>query len=92
MPSVEENRCVAGEAVAKTSTVAVGRAVGLIDSVVEVGTAVGGTLVGGGVSVDCLTGTGPGVQAVRRNRKTMLSFFIESNYMSLQAQGQPICR
>lgn|SRR5690349_23670630 len=84
MPSFDENRSVVEGAVGETSTVAVGRAVGLIGSVVEVGAAVGGRLVGGRVSVDWLTGTGAGAQAVRRNRKTMLSFFIESNYMPLR--------
>lgn len=92
MPSVEENRCVADEAVGENSTVAVGGAVRLIGSIVEVGRMVGGAVVGAGVNVGSIVGISAGAQAVRSNKASMMDFFIVSNYMSLQAQGQPACR
>lgn len=46
---------------------------------------VGGTLVGSGVGVDSMTGISVAVQAVRMNKETMMIFFIQGNYMSLQA-------
>jgi len=44
--------------------------------IVEVGTAVGGTLVGSGVDVDSMAATCVAVQAVRRMKETMMNFFM----------------
>jgi F0F1-type ATP synthase membrane subunit c/vacuolar-type H+-ATPase subunit K len=57
----------------------------MIASIVGVGMAVGGTLVGSGVGVDSMTGISAAVQAVRRIEKMMMKFFIQGNYMSLRA-------
>jgi hypothetical protein len=51
--------------------------------IVDVGIPVRGALVGGNVDAGRITGTSGAVQAVRRNRETAMSFFIEGNYMSL---------
>jgi hypothetical protein len=51
--------------------------VGSIVSIVEVGMAVAGTLVGSGVGVNATIGASSAVQAVRRNKEmTMMNFFI----------------
>jgi hypothetical protein len=49
-------------------------------SIVEVGMAVGGMLVGAGIEVDEVTGASVAVQAVRRHKKTMMNFFMMDNY------------
>src|SRR5919108_3713751 len=77
MPSMEETFAAAASAVGETSTV--GAMLGVIVSIVEVGTAVGGTLAGIGVAVDSITGTG--VQAGGGNMMAM-NFFIGKYYMS----------
>ena len=59
-------------------------AVGMIVSIVEVGRVVEGTLVGSGVGVNAIIGASRAVQAVRRNKERAMSFFIQSNYMSLR--------
>lgn len=80
MPSFGENRCVPEAGVAETSTVGV--IVGkIVISIVEVGMAVGGRLVGAVVDVGSLAGIAAGPQAVRK-KKTMMSCFIADNYMS----------
>lgn len=79
MPSTGEMRWLTISAVGVCATV------GVIASIVEVGMVVGGTLVGSGVGVDSMTGISVAVQAVRMNKETMMIFFIQGNYMSLQA-------
>jgi hypothetical protein len=59
-------------------------ALGMIVSIVEVGRVVEGTLVGSGVGVNAIIGDSRAVQAVRRNKERAMSFFIQSNYMSLR--------
>ncbi len=51
-------------------------------SIVEVGTAVGGRLVGTEVEVGWIKGTSVAVQAARRNKRIMMNFFMIDNYMS----------
>jgi hypothetical protein len=68
--------------VGETSTV--GTTVGRIVSTVEVGMAVGGTLVGISVELDSATGIFVVVQAVRRNKKMMMKFFMMNNYMLMR--------
>jgi hypothetical protein len=64
--------------------VIVGAIVGGLASIVEVGMAVGGILVGSKVDVAWIVGMGAGAQAERRNKKAVMSFFINGNYMSLR--------
>jgi hypothetical protein len=60
----------------------------MIVSIVEVGAAVGEKLVEGGVGVNATIGASNAVQAVRRNRETMMDFFIRGNYMSLRGRAE----
>jgi F0F1-type ATP synthase membrane subunit c/vacuolar-type H+-ATPase subunit K len=53
-------------------------------SIVEVGMAVGGGFVGTAVAVGWICGVGAGVQAVRKNKKAMMSFFMVDDYILLQ--------
>jgi F0F1-type ATP synthase membrane subunit c/vacuolar-type H+-ATPase subunit K len=46
-------------------------------SIVEVGIAVGGMLLGKGVGVNATIGASNGVQAVRRNKEAMMNFFMK---------------
>jgi hypothetical protein len=55
---------------------AVGGRVGRIVSIVEVGIAVGGRLVGPGTNVDSMVGATGSVQAARRNKERMMNFFM----------------
>jgi hypothetical protein len=51
-------------------------------SIVEVGIAVGGGFVGTAVAVGWSSGVSVAVQAVRKNKKAMMNFFMVGNYMS----------
>jgi hypothetical protein len=66
----------------------IAEAVGRMVSIVEVGMAVGGTLVGSGVGVNATIGGLSGIQAVRKDRAVIMSFFIQGNYMSLRGRAQ----
>ena len=81
MPSVDDTCSLPDEGVGEAWTVGV--TVGMMVSMVEVGTAVGGTLVGAGVDVDWIAETSGVVQAARRNKEMMMNFFMINNYMSL---------
>ena len=85
MLSIDETRAVCDSGVGEVSNVAVGAAGGVFASIVEVETAVGGILVGSDVDVIWIVGIWAGEHAERRNRKAMMSFFINGNYMSLRA-------
>ena len=60
-----------------------GVTVGIIVSIVEVGITAAGRLVGTEVGLTTGIAVVVAVQALRRKRLTMMSFFIESNYMLL---------
>src|SRR6266508_1191643 len=88
IPSIVETRSFTNSAVGEASNV--GTTVGIIASIVEVGTAVGGILVGSVVDVDSITGTCIAVHAVRKMKETMMNFFMiiiicYCDYMSLRA-------
>jgi hypothetical protein len=74
MPSTIETCSFKNSAVGETS--AVGTTVGRIASTVDVGIAVGGTLVGIIVELDSVAGSSLAVHAVRRNKETMMNFFM----------------
>ena len=74
MPSTAEICSFTNSAVGEAS--AVGITVGMIVSAVEVGIAVGGIVVGNGVDLDSVAGIFVVVQAVRRNKETMMNFFM----------------
>jgi hypothetical protein len=82
MPSTEETCSFMNSAVGETS--AVGTTVGMIVSTVEAGIVVGGILVGNGVDVDSIAEASLEVHAVRRNKETMMNFFIMNNYMLMR--------
>jgi len=81
---MDETLLVPEAGVWETSTVGVS-VEGRVGSIVKVGTAVGGILVGAIVEVGWLIGMAAGAQAVRR-KKTMMSCFMSSNYMSVKLQ------
>ena len=74
MPSVDDTCSLPDEGVGEAWTVGVTD--GMMVSMVEVGTAVTGTLVGAGVDVDWIAETSGVVQAARRNKETMMNFFM----------------
>jgi hypothetical protein len=86
MPSVDDTCSLPDEGVGEAWTVGV--TIGMMASRVEVGTAAGGTLVGTGVDVDWIADTSGVVQAARRNKETMMNFFMINNYMSLQGGAE----
>jgi len=69
-------------------TSSVGATVGRIVSRVGGGAVVGGILVEIAVAVESVTGAGVAVQAVRRNKKMAMNFFMGKDYMSLRGGAE----
>jgi hypothetical protein len=79
---MDETRGFRDSAVGKASDV--GAIVGLTLSIVAVGISLGG-MVGSGV--DSIIGAVGAAQAVAKNKKTAMNFFIGDNYMSLRGSS-----